>query len=138
MKKSILHIALIIGTLFSFLLISCKKDDVEAPKISFKTDALYLFANDTLPADSVIKIGINASGVGTNGGIRIFNISKSVNDSTLFTVYSKGLLGSNSDSYAYDFTTTVDSISGTKTKYIFSVTNFNDITSSVSLNVITE
>jgi len=126
------------GLFLSGILISCQKERVEPPVISFKTGALFLHANDTLPGDSVFTIGIEASKAGTNGEMRIFNISKSVNDSALVTVYSKGLTGTNRDIYTYDFITKADTIPGTKCKYLFSVTNLNDITKSVSLTVVTQ
>lgn len=131
-------VVVVIGLFLSGFLISCQKERVEPPVISFKTGALFLHANDTVPADSVFTIGIDASKAGTNGEMRIFNISKSVNDSALVTVYSKGLTGTNRDIYTYDFTTKADTIPGTKCKYLFSVTNLNDITKSVSLTVVTE
>jgi len=56
----------------------------------------------------------------------------------LVTVYSKGLTGTNRDIYTYDFITKADTIPGTKCKYLFSVTNLNDITKSVSLTVVTQ
>ncbi len=128
----------VIGLSLSFFMLSCQKERVEPPVINFKTGALFLHANDTLPGDSVFTIGIEATKQGTNGELRIFNISKSVNDSALVTVYSKGLTGTNRDSYTYDFTTKADTIPGTKCKYLFTVTNLNDITKSISLTVVTE
>jgi hypothetical protein len=129
----------LIGVVLLFVVfVSCEKERIESPNISFKTSSGYLHISDTLSADSLIKIGIEATKAGTNGELRIFNISKSINDSTLVRVYSKGLSGTSSDSYNYDFSAIVDSIPGTKCKYLFSVTNMNDITSSVSLTVYTQ
>ncbi|NVO21638.1 MAG: hypothetical protein HXX13_18200 [Bacteroidetes bacterium] len=129
-----LLISLIIVSALAFLT-SCEKDSGKLPNISFKTGGTYVSKDTTLPAGTAITIGINASKAESKDVLKKFNISQSVNGSSATTVYDKGLSGSEGDSYAYDYATTVATTAGQTSKYTFTVTNRDGLTNQVFLTV---
>ena len=51
------------------------------------------------------------------------------------TVFDKDLTGTEGDSYTYDYTTAIDSVSGNLDKYTFTVTNRDGLVNQVFLTV---
>lgn len=114
---------------------SCEKDEGKLPNISFKSGGNYISTDSTLTKGSNIVIGITASKAEDKDVLKKFNISKSVNGGASVSLLDKDLSGNDGDNYSYDFNTTLDTTTGQKSKYIFTVTNRDGITNQVSLTV---
>jgi hypothetical protein len=108
------------------------------PNIAFKTGGTYLSADSTKAGKSSITMGINASKAETADVLKKFNISKSVNGAASTSVLDKDLTGAEGDTFSTDYTTTVDTTHGQKSKYIFTVTNRDGLVNQVSLTVTTQ
>lgn len=134
MKKILTLVILLAITVFS----SCEKDEGKLPNISFKTGGNYISADVTKPGGSTILIGIEASKAEDHDPLTKFNISKSVDGGAATTVFDKDLSGSEGDNYSYDFTTTLDNVSGQTNEYTFTVTNRDGLMNRVSLTVTVE
>ncbi len=132
--------ALLTFTTSSLLLFisGCEMDEGKLPNISFKTGGNYLTSNDTLVGKSSLLIGIDASKSETEDVLKKFDVSKSVNGASAVSVFNKSLSGNEGNNYNYDYNSTVDSIPGTNTKYIFTVTNRDGLTNQVSITVTTK
>lgn len=123
--------------LFSILALisSCEKDEGRLPNISFKTGGSYISADAIIAGGTSITIGIDASKSEDKDVLKKFNISRSVNGAAATTVLNKDLSGSEGDNYDFDYTTTLDAISGQTNKYTFTVTNRDGLTNQVFLTV---
>lgn len=118
------------------ILNACEKDEGKLPNISFKTGGNYLSKDDSLAVKSAIVIGISASKSEDKDVLKKFNISKSVNGGSSVSVLNQDLSSSEEDNFNFDFNTNVDSTVGQSTKYIFTVTNRDGLTNSLSLTVV--
>lgn len=82
-----------------------------------------------------MTIGITASKSEDKDVLKQFNISKSVDGAAPVSVFDKSLTGSEGDAYEYDFTTTLENVSGQTDEFTFTVTNRDGLTNQVSLTV---
>jgi hypothetical protein len=114
---------------------ACEKDQGKLPTISFKTGGNYISSDVTKAGGSQITIGINAAKSESEDVLKKINVSKSVNSAAASTVFEKALSGSEGDNYSYDYTTTLDTISGQTNKFTFTITNRDGLTNQVSLTV---
>lgn len=135
MKKIInLLVLIVLVAVFN----SCEKDEGLLPEIDFKTGGNYVSKDATLPGGSTITIGIEASKSEGKDVLTKFNISESVNGDSNTSVFDKSLAGDEGDMYEYDYTTTLNDVSGQTTKYTFTVTNRDGLVNQVSLTVTVE
>ena len=132
------QISVLISIVFIVLLLACEKDEGKLPDINFKTGGIYLSSDATLPGGTAITIGINAAKTEEKDVLKKFNISESVNASNPISVYDEDLAGSQGDNYSYDYSTTLDTVSGEMQKFIFTVTNRDGLVNQVSLVVTIE
>ena len=112
---------------------SCKKDEGKLPDIKFKIASGYTFSDEVKSPGSTITIGIIAAKTEKEDVLKNFNISQSVNGGSPFTVFNKVLTGSEGDNYAYDFTTTLDTVVGQTDKFTFTVSNRDGLVNQVAL-----
>ncbi|MCB0675400.1 MAG: hypothetical protein KDC30_01855, partial [Saprospiraceae bacterium] len=89
----------------------------------------------TLPGGTDVTIGIEAAKTEEKDVLVKFNISRSIDGGTPATVFDKSLTGSEGDQYDYDFTTTLDNVSGQTNEYTFTVTNRDGLINQVSLTL---
>jgi hypothetical protein len=129
-----LYIAAFVGLAF-FGLSACEKDEGRLPDIELKMGGDYISSDVTRPGGSTIKIGIDAAKTESKDVLKKFNISRSVNGGDASTVFSKDLSGAEGDKFSYDYSTSLDTISGQKNKYIFTVTNRDGLTNQVAVQV---
>lgn len=135
MKKILKYTALI----FAIAVISsCEKDEGLLPDISFKTGSNYISEDASMPGGSDITMGINASKTEDKDVLTKFNISKSIDGASPTSVFNKDLTGSEGDEYDYDYTTTLEQVSGQTNEYTFTVTNRDGLVNQVSLTVTIE
>jgi len=132
--KKLLHAAymLLFISFVSLSLASCEKDAGKLPNISFKTGTGYTSADATVPQNSSVLIGINASKSEGKDVITKFTITKSVNGGDATTVYTVDV--TNGDTYTYDYTATTGN-TAEQDKYTFTVVNKDGIVNSVSLTL---
>ena len=78
-------------------------------------------------------MGITASKAEDKDVLKKFNISKSTNGATAVSIFDKDLSGTEADSYSYDYSAVMDTVSGQKNNYIFTITNRDGLTNQVSL-----
>ena len=123
-------------TLIAFT--SCEKDGGKLPNISLKSGTGYTASSATLVKNTALKIGITASKAEDKDVLKQFDISKSVKGGAATSIYNVSLSGSNGNSYSYDYNSTVDTTSGQQSKYIFTITNRDGLTNSVSVTVSTQ
>ena len=126
---------LLLGIASLIFISSCEKDEGKLPNISLKTGASYIYKDTTLVAGTTFKIGIVASKSEDKDVLKQFNISRSSNGAAAVSVFSKSMSGTEEDSFAYDYTTSTDSIAGNNSKYTFTITNRDGLTNSVSVTV---
>ncbi len=107
-------------TLIAIALVACESDESEELDIRFKSGTEYVSASTTLPAGSVFTVGIEAETEKKKDPIIKFNISESVDGGANATVYSEDL---ETVEYEHDQTFTLDTISGSKHTYTFTITN---------------
>ena len=119
-------------------LAACEKDEGKLPNISLKTGGSYISATTSVPAGTNATIGIDASKAEEEDVLKKFNISKSVNNGTAGTVFSKDLSGSEGDTYSYDYVATVGSTVGDLEKYTFTVTNRDGLVNQVDVTLIVQ
>jgi len=134
--KRIIQSLLLLTIILAFA--SCDKDAGLLPILTFKTGTIYTSTDVSLAAWTPLTIGINSSKAESEDVLKKFNISKSVNGGASTTVFSKDLSGTEGDNYTYDYGTTVDTTSGQKSKYTFTVTNRDGITNQLSVTVTTQ
>lgn len=129
MKKSnifrTLAFSLLVLTTLSVFVSSCKKDEDEdernPPAVSFKTDAGYTFADDTVGQGDTIKVGIVATK--TEDELNTFNVSYNYDGaSTSTTYYNYSLSAAEYDGYSKDTTFVTRSVAGTE-KWSFTITD---------------
>jgi hypothetical protein len=131
--KNFIKSLLFISTIALFF--SCNKDEGKLPNINFKSGATYTSTDKSINKGTSITIGIDASKAEDKDVLKKFNVSKSINGGTATTVFDKDLSGTEGDNYSYDYTTTVDTTVGQKSKYTFTVTNRDGLVNQVSLTV---
>jgi hypothetical protein len=124
--------ALLVTSVLSLSLASCEKDAGKLPNISFKTGIGYTSADATVPLNSSVLIGINASKSEGKDVITKFTITKSVNGGDATTVYTVDV--TNGDTYSYEYTAATGS-TAEQDKYTFTVVNKDGIVNSVSLTL---
>ncbi|MBI1306720.1 MAG: hypothetical protein GC181_08910 [Bacteroidetes bacterium] len=135
--KNIYKVALLIA--LTTLVYSCKEEDEgKLPEIEFKTGSGYISSDQTLAKGASFKIGIEANKEEDKDVLTKFNISRSVNGAASTTVKDQSLSGSDADHYEYDFTGTMDTISGQTNKYTFTITNRDGLVNQVSLTLTVE
>ncbi len=134
--KRIFKSLLLLTIVLSFA--SCDKDAGTLPNLAFKTGGTYVSTDVTQAGGSSLTIGITASKSESADVLKKFNISKSINGGAASSVFDKDLSGTEGDAYNYDFATTVDTTSGQKSKYTFTVTNRDGITNQLNLTVTTK
>ena len=132
MNQSVILSLFLLGAV---LFASCEKDEGKLPDISFKTGGAYTSADATLPGGTDVTIGIEAAKTEEKDVLVKFNISRSIDGGTPATVFDKSLTGSEGDQYDYDFTTTLDNVSGQTNEYTFTVTNRDGLINQVSLTL---
>ena len=120
MKTILKSITLSVLVVFA---VSCKKDEGTLPDIKLKTGTGYISEDATLPAGTSVKIGIEADKTEDKDVLKKFDISESVNGADATSIFNMDLDASEEDHFEYDYTTTVDTISGQTNKYIFTITN---------------
>ncbi len=128
--------SLLIAALALLAFASCEKDEGNLPNISFKTGGSYISSDDTITAGSAILIGINASKSEDRDVLKKFNISKSVNGGASVSIENRDLGKSDEDNFSFDFNSTLDTTNNQSSKYIFTVTNRDGLTNSVSVTLI--
>ena len=121
--------------MFSVILFSCEKDAGKLPIISFKTGGSYTSADATIAGGTNVTFGINASKAESKEVLKQFNVSKSINGAAATTVFTKSLTGSEGDTYTYDYSATLESVSGQKNTYTFTVTNRDGLVNQVSATI---
>jgi hypothetical protein len=117
--KSFINTLLLIS-LFAFVVSSCEEDEANELKLEFKVGASYTSEDITLPAGTVVTIGIEAETEKSKDPIISFNISESVNGGSNATVYTESL---NDTDYEHDYTFTLGGNSGETHKFTFTITN---------------
>jgi hypothetical protein len=120
-----------------FLSLSCEKDKGLLPDIGFKTGGNYTSSDASLAGGSALLMGISASKTEDKDVLKQFNISKSVNGGDNTSVFDKSLSGAEGDTFQYDYSTTVDDVSGQTATYTFTVTNRDGLVNQVSLTITT-
>jgi hypothetical protein len=117
--------------------LSCEKDEGLLPDISFKTGGNYTSSDATLAGGSALLMGISASKTEDKDVLKEFNISKSIDGGENISVFAKSLSGSEGDTFEYDYSTTVDDVSGQTATYTFTVTNRDGLVNQVFLTITT-
>ncbi len=118
-KKIMNTIALL--TMFSIVLISCKKDAHVPPDVTLKTGAGYTSADATVAKSTDITVGINA--VKKEDDMLTYNVSYAYDGAaTTTTLQTFNLAGSEQQDYSKDITFTTRNQAGTE-KYIFTITD---------------
>jgi hypothetical protein len=135
MKQIIKSIAILS---FVALISSCAKDEGKDPYIKFIYSTGYTSADATIAKGSSIMIGITSAKAEEEDVLKKFNISKTVNGGAAVSVYDTDLSGADGDSYTHTYTTTLDTVSGQKNNYTFTITNRDGLTNQVSLTVTTQ
>lgn len=112
-------LTILLSTAFLF---SCKKDKDEKDELSldFKMSTGYTFSSETIMADSSVTIGIIGKTIKEKDPIIRFNISESVNGATPVTVYNESF---SQTYYDHDYQFKMDTVSGSKHHYTFTITN---------------
>ena len=119
--KSIRNISLLVLTVFTISILSCKKDKHIPPVMNFKTVAGYTSANVVTGMDSTIKVGILADKV--EDDMISYNVSYSYDGaSTTVTYLNFTLAGSEQQHYDKDVTFTTRSVAGTE-RWTFTITD---------------
>lgn len=125
--------SMFVMSMLALVFTSCKKEDGEGElKISFKNGASYTSEDMALPAGSVVTIGVAAETEKKKDPIIKFNISEAIDGGSATTVYSEDI---ETTDYEYDYTFTLDSISGTQHKFTFTVTNRDGFNAQKNLTV---
>lgn len=114
---------------------SCEKDGGNLPQISLKTGGAYVSKDDSLAVKSGFIIGINAAKSEKKDVLKKFNISKSVDGAASVSVLNRDLGSSEEDNFSFDYNDSMSSVVGQKTKYIFTITNRDGLTNSVSVTL---
>jgi hypothetical protein len=125
-------------TLVLVLFSSCKKDEEDGGdemQIDFKADTGYNFTDAKLPGGTDLKVGIEAETDKAQDPLIKFNISESVNGGTASTVYSEDF---EATTYEYDYSFTLDTVSGNVHKYTFTVTNRDGLNAQKSITFTVE
>lgn len=116
------------------MLSGCDEDEGKLPNISFKTGSGYISRDTTLASGTSFVVGINASKSENVDVLKVFNISRSINNGAATTLLNQNLSGAQGDSYSYDHAITLDS-AGIADKYIYTVTNRDGLTNQISVTV---
>ena len=136
MKTTYKIIALLLLTTF---VSSCKEEDEgKLPDITFKTGGSYVSTSKTVAQGAEVVIGIEAQKTEEEDVLTKFNVSRSIDGGTASTVVTENLSGSDADKFNYDFTTVMDSVSGQKNEYTFTVTNRDGLINQVRLSLTVE
>ncbi len=115
-------------------LASCEKDEGKLPDISFKSGPGYTSTDKTVGKNETLLVGIQASKTEDKDVLKSFNESVSFDAATATSVQNIALSGAEGDNYAVDVPITTRNQAGTE-KYIFTVTNRDGLTNSVSLTL---
>ncbi|HZV69366.1 MAG TPA: hypothetical protein VFG10_07480 [Saprospiraceae bacterium] len=117
------------------LVAACAKDEGSKPNISYKSGPLYVTADISLAAGSLVAVGINASKASDGANLKKFTVTKSVNGGAATTAFSQDLSGTEVDSYSYDYTEFLTGNAGNTIKYTFTITDVDGVSNSLSLTV---
>ncbi len=97
---------------------ACKKDPRLAPKVVFKTTAGYVFADQILPRDTTVKVGVIVDKV--EDDLESYNVSVAYDAQTSTT--TKFNFGINGTHYEQDVDVKVRNQAGTE-RWFFSVSD---------------
>lgn len=114
---------------------SCEKDEGKLPAISFVTGTDYTSGDATLDKGASFKVGIKAEKTEKEDVLKQFNITRSVDGAAGSSVFTKSLSGSEGDVFTYNYTGTMDTVSGQKNKYTFTITNRDGLVNQVSVTL---
>lgn len=138
MRNFLISTIALVAIAFTLTSTSCKKEEDEGklPNISFKTTSGYTFTNQTVPTDTTLTVGINASKAEEEDVLKtyvaqVFYDGHTAADSTLSTVT---LSGSQGDNYSTDTQIHTRSVAGTE-KYVFTVINRDGLKNFVSFTL---
>lgn len=124
-----------IALIATLVIQSCEKDEGNLPQISFKTGGSYISKDDSLAIKTGFIIGINAAKSEKKDVLKKFNISKSIDGGASVSVLNKDLSSSEEDNFSFDYNDSMGSVVGQKTKYIFTITNRDGLTNTVSVTL---
>lgn len=124
-----------IALIATLVIQSCEKDEGNLPQISFKTGGSYISKDDSLAIKTGFIIGINAAKSEKKDVLKKFNISKSIDGGASVSVLNKDLSSSEEDNFSFDYNDSMSSVVGQKTKYIFTITNRDGLTNTVSVTL---
>jgi len=118
---------------------SCEKEEDEGklPTISFKTESGYTATDTKVAKSTQVKMGIKAAKAEEKDPLKVFTITRSLNDGADSVVYTENLSGTNGDSYNKDYTATTNSQAG-KEKYTFTIVNKDGLVNKASLTLTVE
>lgn len=124
-----------LASLSMLSLASCEKDEGKLPAISFVTGGSNISEDKTLDKGASFTIGIKAEKTEKEDVLKQFNITRAINGGTGTSVFTKSLSGSEGDLYTYNYTGTMDTSSGQKNKYTFTITNRDGLVNQVSVTL---
>ena len=134
MKKYLFSLLPAIALAFLTTLASCKKDEGKLPNIGFISGIAYMSGDKTVDKGQTVLFGIQASKSEDKDILKTFNESVSFDEAAPITVQNITLSGAEEDNYTVEVPITVRNQAGTE-KYIFTVTNRDGLTNSVSLTL---
>lgn len=129
MKNQALYLVFLLATLLS----ACEKGDKQ-PYIFFKTDAGYTVADKIVAKNSVVLIGIEAEKTTDKIVLTNLGVTRAYDGGTPETFINETLAGDQGEHYSRDINISTRNLYGTE-KYVFTVTDRNGQTNSVSLTL---
>ncbi|HMW38889.1 MAG: hypothetical protein K1X68_13915 [Saprospiraceae bacterium] len=117
---------------------SCETDEGKLPEIEFETGNGYVSTDTTLLPNTSFSIGIHASKTESKDVLKKFNISRSIQQGPLESIYSQNLSGSDGDHFHYVYTATTSGTSGQSTVYTFTITNRDGLINQLNLKILVQ